>query len=140
MDLREVGIDGPVSLSWPDLGTAITLARRMKRAVKWSVRLGLALPTLLLLVPLVTLNRVDPTPFLDLPAWEDTAARLQELRAVTNVVFGETRAGFGRARLSPILGAKRDAADGLHRVPTDTCEVEAPAEEGSAHPLRQRTD
>lgn len=40
-----------------------------------------------------------------------TAQRLQELRAGTNVVFGELRAGFGRARLTPILGAERDEPD-----------------------------
>ncbi|MBE7503526.1 MAG: neutral/alkaline non-lysosomal ceramidase N-terminal domain-containing protein [Verrucomicrobiales bacterium] len=83
----------------------------MKPVVKWSVRLGLALTTLLLLVPLATLTRVDQTPFRDLPAWQDTAARLLELRAGTNVVFGELRAGFGRARLTPALGAEQDEPD-----------------------------
>lgn len=105
------GITGRVSQRWPELEPLVRLVRRMKPVVKWSVRFGLALTTLLLLVPLATLSRVDHTPFRDLPAWQDTAARLQELRTGTNVVVGELRAGFGRARLTPTLGAERDEPD-----------------------------
>jgi len=80
----------------------------MKRALKWSVRVVVGLAALLLLVLLATLTTVDPTPYRDLPAWRETSARLEQLRAATNVVFGELRAGFGRAKLTPTLGAERD--------------------------------
>jgi len=80
----------------------------MKRALKWSVRVVAGLAGLLLLVLLATLTTVDHTAYRDLPAWRETSTRLEQLRAATNVVFGELRAGFGRAKLAPALGAERD--------------------------------
>jgi hypothetical protein len=83
----------------------------MKRALKWTVRVVPVLAGLLLLVLLVTLTSVHHAPYRDLPAWRETSARLEQLRATTNVVFGELRAGFGRAKLTAILGAERDEPD-----------------------------
>jgi len=80
----------------------------MKRALKWTVRVVVGLAALLLLVLLATLTTVDHTPYRGLPAWRETSTRLEQLRAATNVVFGELRAGFGRAKLTPALGAERD--------------------------------
>lgn len=80
----------------------------MKRALKWTVRVVVVLVGLLLLVLLATLTTVDHTPFRDLPAWRETSARLEGLQAATNHVFGDLRAGFGRAKLTPVLGAERD--------------------------------
>ena len=84
------------------------LARTMKRVLKWTVRVVVGLAALLLLVLLATVTTVDHTPYRDLPAWRETSARLEQLRAATNHVVGELRAGFGRAKLTPALGAERD--------------------------------
>jgi hypothetical protein len=80
----------------------------MKRGVNWSVRVVVVLLGLLLLVLLAALTTVDYTPYRDVPAWRETSARLEQLRAATNHVVGELRAGFGRAKLTPALGAERD--------------------------------
>ena len=69
----------------------------MKRALKWAGRVVVGLAALLLLVLLATLTTVDRTPYRDLPAWRETSARLEQLRA-----------GFGRAKLTPALGVERD--------------------------------
>jgi len=83
----------------------------MKRALKWSVRVVVVLAALLLLVLLATLTTVNHTPYRDVPAWRETSACLEQLRAATNVVLGELRAGFGRVKLTPALGAERDEPD-----------------------------
>jgi hypothetical protein len=83
----------------------------MKRALKWLARVVVGLAGLGLLLLLATLTRVDHSPFRDLPAGKETAAALESLQHATNLVVGELRAGFGRARLTPTLGAGVEAPE-----------------------------
>ena len=77
----------------------------MKRRLR---RLGIAAATLLLvaLLGLVgTLAPVDPTPSRGTDYGRATAERLAANRATNHPVEGPLRVGFGRARLTPTLGA-----------------------------------
>jgi neutral ceramidase len=69
------------------------------------------LATVLTVTLLATLTTVDRTSYGATPAGRETAAQLRLLQGPTRVGFGELRAGFGRARLTPILDADTHADD-----------------------------
>ncbi len=80
----------------------------MKRALKLIGWLTAAAGALLAVAALALLAPVDRTPFRELPAYARASASLEQARTASRVSFGELRAGFGRARLTPELGAERD--------------------------------
>lgn len=85
----------------------------MKRLLRWIAGIVGVAAGLLLVAALATLTWVDSTPWQDLAAFRETSARVAEFRGATNLVFGELRAGFGRAKLTPALEAgSSDAAGG----------------------------
>jgi hypothetical protein len=80
----------------------------MKRVTKWLIRIVAGLAALLLVTATTTLTTVDHTPYRELPAFKETCARLHQIKPGTPLVFGELRAGFGRAKLTPAVGAELD--------------------------------
>lgn len=80
----------------------------MRRFFKWSLRVAAGLTGLVMVTLLATLTTVDRTSFEATSAWLQTRGRCESLRDATNVVHGELRAGFGRASMTPKLGAEAD--------------------------------
>jgi neutral ceramidase len=79
--------------------------RHMKRVLKRAAWTVAAIAALLLATAIATLTTVDRTPYRQLPAFAQASSRLQRAKSASNVVFGELRAGFGRVRLTPTVGA-----------------------------------
>ena len=80
----------------------------MRRFCRILVRAALLGFLLVVVLALSTLKPVDRTPWQETPLAADLAARLNALHGQTNLVRGTLLAGFGRARLTPTLGAAED--------------------------------
>src|SRR5213083_2811006 len=80
--------------------------KRLARITAWVIG---GLVGLLFLLMVIGLTTVDQTPYRALPVVTNTLARLEQAKATNHLVFGELRAGFGRAKLTPTLGAEREA-------------------------------
>jgi hypothetical protein len=80
----------------------------MKRAPRLLLRVGLGLILLSGSLAVVTLNRVDYRPYFRQPYYAETIERLQAHLTTNRLARGELFAGFGRARLTPTVGAPRD--------------------------------
>lgn len=71
-------------------------------------RLGAALGAGLLLLAVASLDRVDHRPYFREPWYAETTTRLRAHLATNAVTRGPLFAGFGRARLTPTIGADSD--------------------------------
>jgi hypothetical protein len=90
----------------------------MTRFLRWLFRGLLAGLALVAVALLATLGPVDRTSWPETPLAAPLAASLATLKAQTNAhAFGPLAAGFGRARLTPTLGAPQDdPAQGVFRA------------------------
>ncbi|HXJ55794.1 MAG TPA: neutral/alkaline non-lysosomal ceramidase N-terminal domain-containing protein [Verrucomicrobiae bacterium] len=80
--------------------------KRLARITAWVIG---GLVGLLFLLTAIALTTVDHTPYRALPVVTNTLARLEQAKATNHLVYGELRAGFGRAKLTPTLGVEREA-------------------------------
>ena len=80
----------------------------MKRVLKRIGWIAVAAGAILAVAALALLAPVDLTPFRELPACAKASASLRQARTASHLSFGELRAGFGRAKLTPESGAKQD--------------------------------
>lgn len=82
----------------------------MAMVLRWMFRGGLVAGALLALAGLVGVTTVDRAPFEGQPYAESTRQRLAEATAggALPTLVGKVRAGFGRAKLTPVLGAATD--------------------------------
>lgn len=80
----------------------------MKRFVRWILRALMALVLLLAIVAMAGFAGVDRRAWNETPAGMAATGRLDELRKTSVPEAGPIRAGFGRAKLTPTLGAAQD--------------------------------
>jgi len=83
----------------------------MKRARRVLLRLGLGLIALAACAVVVCLDFVDARPYFRESYYAETLARLQAHMATNRLATGALRAGFGRALLTPSVGAPQDAPE-----------------------------
>src|SRR6185503_18232984 len=91
-----------------DGGFGLRSSMQLKRMFKVGGWILGAMAGLVAALLITSLTSVDLISYRQLPCVRETAARLQRARSETNLAFGELRAGFGRAKLTPTLGAERD--------------------------------
>lgn len=92
-------------LPWSDPATRFGL---VKRVVRWSVWLVVVIAGLLLILAVATLTSLDQTPHRELAVFAEGSSRLQRAQSASPIVVGDLRAGLGRAKLTPVLGAAAD--------------------------------
>lgn len=80
----------------------------MKKWIRISLRLLVALALLVAVLLALCLNGVDYRPYFREPYYKETAARLTRLAATNSIARGELSAGFGRALLTPTINAPQD--------------------------------
>ncbi|MCX8107890.1 MAG: hypothetical protein N3G20_03710 [Verrucomicrobiae bacterium] len=80
----------------------------MKRVLSFCAKALLVLAVVVLLLGLSCLAPVDTSTWTNSVLGVELESALRAVRAKTNVLTGELRAGFGRARLTPELGAESD--------------------------------
>ena len=80
----------------------------MKKLFRILLRFAVGLVAVLGVVLLLALDGVDYRPYQREPYYTETAARLQSSIATNRLAQGELSAGFGRARLTPVLKASQD--------------------------------
>jgi hypothetical protein len=80
----------------------------MRKAYRILVRASSAGAMVLLVGALLCLDGVDYNPYFRAPYYRQTIARLRVQAATNAPVRGELTAGFGRARLTPIVNAPQD--------------------------------
>ncbi len=80
----------------------------MKKWIRISLRLVVALALLIVTGLVLCLDGVDYGPYFREPYYKETTARLNKLTATNIVTRGELAAGFGRALLTPTINAPQD--------------------------------
>ena len=89
----------------------------MKRAIRFARGLAIALLIFAVILAVATLDFVDYTPYMRTAYYKETRARLESTSKTNALVRGEVSAGFGRARLTPTLGAaEADPANGKFKT------------------------
>lgn len=80
----------------------------MKRTFRLLLRPAVVGGIVLLVATITAVDRVDYRPYFREPYFTETAARLRANLSTNHLAGGQLWAGFGRARLTPTLGAARD--------------------------------
>lgn len=80
----------------------------MKKWIRISLRLVVALALLIVIGLVLCLDGVDYGPYFREPYYRETTARLNKLTATNIITRGELTAGFGRALLTPTINAPQD--------------------------------
>ena len=91
----------------------------MKKIGRLGLRVSAGLVALVAALMVLCLDGVDYQPYLRSPYYAETSARLRERATNATTARGELTAGFGRARLTPIINASPEhpAQGQFHALP-----------------------
>ncbi|MBI3852290.1 MAG: neutral/alkaline non-lysosomal ceramidase N-terminal domain-containing protein [Verrucomicrobia bacterium] len=86
-------------------------SRPRRRWLKWSVRVVVVGVGLIIVGVVCSVKPVDHTPYFTTHYYESTRSKFTEQARGYQLARGPLRAGFGRAKLSPSVGAQQDAPE-----------------------------
>jgi len=86
-------------------------SRPRRRWLKWGVRAVVAGAGVVIVSVVCSVKPVDNTPYFTTQYYETTQSHFAEQAEACQPVTGPLRAGFGRAKLSPSVGAAQDAPE-----------------------------